>query len=64
MQSSPNTDREGLTISDAASILGVGRSTIYKMIKDRRLTARKLGARTIILRTDLMAFLAALPAAA
>ncbi len=39
----------------------LGRSFIYKEIKDGRLIARKAGRRTIILDPDYRAYLAALP---
>ena len=42
-------------------MLGISRSTVYKMIADGRLPARKLGAATIIRRCDLEAFLDAAP---
>ncbi|MCJ2100700.1 helix-turn-helix domain-containing protein [Methylobacterium sp. E-046] len=46
---------------DAATVLGVSKSTIYQMIADGALPARKLGASTVILRSDLVALLEALP---
>jgi excisionase family DNA binding protein len=53
--------REGLSILEACRIAGIGRTKIYEAIADRRLKARKLGKRTIVLRSDLHEFLAALP---
>jgi hypothetical protein len=53
----------GVTLDDAAKISGVGRSSLYGAIRAGRLTARKSGARTIILYDDLRAFVAALPVA-
>jgi excisionase family DNA binding protein len=53
--------REGLSILEASRIAGIGRTKIYEAIADRRLKARKLGKRTIVLRSDLQEFLAALP---
>lgn len=46
---------------DAATVLGVSKSTIYQMIADDALPARKLGASTVLLHSDLVAFLEALP---
>lgn len=49
------------TIEDAARITTCGRTSIYQAIKDGALKARKFGRRTLILDTDLRAWLAALP---
>jgi excisionase family DNA binding protein len=56
--------REGLSVTEACEIAGIGRTKLYQAIKERRLKARKLGTRTIILRADLQKFLASLPTAA
>lgn len=50
-------DRQGLSIPEAATIIGVGRSKIYELLKSKQLPARKIGRRTIILREDVVAFL-------
>lgn len=50
-----------LSIAQTVRILGIGRSTLYCIIKDGRLPVRKLGKRTLILREDLERFIAALP---
>jgi len=39
---------------DAATVLGVSKSTIYQMIADGDLEARKLGAATLIPHTELV----------
>ena len=49
------------SISETAELSGVCRTLIYEEIKDGRLIARKVRDRTIILRTDREAWLAALP---
>lgn len=46
---------------DAATMLGISRSTVYQLIADGHLPARKLGATTVIRRCDLEAFLDAAP---
>jgi excisionase family DNA binding protein len=51
----------GLSINDTVLISGLGRDTIYRAIRDGRLKARKVGRRTLVLRTDLEAFLSGLP---
>ena len=50
-----------LGIIEAARAAGVGRSTVFDEINAGRLKARKAGRRTLILREDLQAWLAALP---
>jgi hypothetical protein len=39
----------------------IGETSLCKAIKDRRLIARKFGTRSVILRSDLIAFLENLP---
>jgi excisionase family DNA binding protein len=52
---------EGLTLEEASVVSGIGRTKLYEAIADGQLTARKYGSRTIILREDLLKFLASLP---
>jgi excisionase family DNA binding protein len=52
---------EGLSVLEACRISGIGRTKVYEAISDGRLTARKCGKRTIILRSELQQFLTALP---
>ena len=59
-----NLQREGLSVSEACTMAGIGRTKIYQAITSGELVARKYGKRTIILRRDLHAFLAALPVVA
>jgi len=54
--------KQTLSIAEATKVLGVGRSTLYALIKDGRLPVRKLGSRTLVLSTDLATFITALPA--
>jgi excisionase family DNA binding protein len=56
--------REGLSIQEASSIAGIGRTKIYEAISNGKLKARKFGKRTIILRADLQDFLSKLPVVA
>ncbi|PSH63756.1 hypothetical protein CU102_23135 [Phyllobacterium brassicacearum] len=53
--------RTTLSISEVCKTLGIGRSTLYVLIKEGRLPVRKLGNRTLILRSDLENFVSALP---
>ena len=49
------------SIAEVARLTGRGRSTLYELIAAGRLRARKLGARTVVLDTDLADFLNSLP---
>jgi hypothetical protein len=50
-----------LTIKEAVSASGISRSLLYIAIGQGALRARKFGARTLILDTDLRHFLSTLP---
>ena len=54
-------DISTLSIAQTIRLLGIGRSTLYGLIKEGRLPVRKLGKRTLILRQDLDRFIASLP---
>lgn len=58
----PLTEKTALSMTEAGMVAGCGRTTIYRSIKNGDLVARKIGARTIILRAELDRWLAALPA--
>jgi hypothetical protein len=53
---------EGLTLTEASIVSGIGRTKLYGAIADGQLTARKYGSRTIVLRGELLRFLTSLPA--
>ena len=55
--------REALSISETCAVTGLGRTKLYEAISSGRLTARKFGKRTLILKSDLLAFLSSLPLA-
>jgi excisionase family DNA binding protein len=40
---------------------GLGRDTVYRLVREGKLVARKVGKRTLVTSVDLQAFLAALP---
>ena len=50
------------SVPEAMCVLGLCRDSVYKLIRDNKLPARKIGRRTIVLASDLEAFLKALPA--
>jgi hypothetical protein len=56
-----NSLSPALSIDQALEIFPASKSVLFRDIRDGRLKARKLGARTIILREDLDAYLRALP---
>jgi excisionase family DNA binding protein len=54
-------ERLAFSIPTAAEVAESSRSEIYEALKRGALKAKKNGRRTIILRDDLMAYLASLP---
>src|SRR5215470_2181954 len=48
-------------IPEVMARVGVGRDKLYRLIREGKLPARKLGRKTLILASDLEAFLEALP---
>jgi excisionase family DNA binding protein len=48
-------------VPEAMLALGLCRDSIYRLIRDGKLVARKVGRRTLILREDLEAFAKSLP---
>lgn len=56
-----DTDVLAYTLDQSCRIAGVGKTSIYQAIADGELTARKYGRRTLIMRTDLEAWLRSLP---
>ena len=59
-ESLPNAKR-GLTISEAATYVGIHRTTLYRLARDGKLKIRKIGGRSILLREDLDALIDAAP---
>ena len=55
--------RRAHSVKQVEEILGVGHSTLYGLFNSGALKARKLLGKTIVLDSDLQAFLAALPSA-
>lgn len=55
-------NRFSLTIEDATTYCGIGRTKIYELIREGKLTARKAGKRTLLLTEELDAYVRSLPA--
>jgi len=54
--------RFSLTIDDATTYCGIGRTKLYELIREGKLTARKAGKRTLLLTEELDAYVRSLPA--
>lgn len=50
--------KEGLRVEEAAFVLGCGRTTVFQLIREKRLRVVKLGARTIVPRSEVARLLA------
>jgi excisionase family DNA binding protein len=57
-QSPPPTPTLMMSVKEAAKSMGIGHSTIYKLISDGRLASHRLGGRTLIKRADVEALFA------
>jgi excisionase family DNA binding protein len=55
------TDKQALSVAEASHVAGIGRTKLYEAIRAGELKARKYGRRTLVLRSDLLKFLASLP---
>ena len=54
-------DRLAYDLAGLANAIGVGRSTVFRLIKSGAIATRKLGSRTLILREDAEQYLRSLP---
>jgi excisionase family DNA binding protein len=52
-----NNPRRGYRTWEVANSLGIGRSAVYGLIRDGKLKATKIGGLTLILASELEAFL-------
>lgn len=50
-----------LTVKEALEKAKIGRTTFYKLVKDRRLRLYKIGSRSLVNGDELMCFLINLP---
>lgn len=46
------------SIKNAAAVCGIGRTKLYELIKAGEIRSRKIGSRTVVLRSDLESMLA------
>jgi excisionase family DNA binding protein len=49
------------SVYEAARVLGIGRTSLYGLLRDGRLDARKIGRRTVVLTVSLDRLVASLP---
>ena len=52
-----------VTVPEAVEMTGIGRSSLYALFKEKKITPRKNGKRTLILVEDLKRYVENLPAA-
>jgi excisionase family DNA binding protein len=57
-------DKIALTIPEAVQASGIGRSKLYELFRRGDLKPRKAGKRTLIIRTELEAYISSLPVSA
>lgn len=50
-----------MTVNEAVSYSGIGRTKLYDLVKEGKLTPKKLGTRTLILTDELDAYVRSLP---
>lgn len=53
------SEKLAYSVTEAAAAIGVSRSTVWKLVAEKRLPTVKLGHRTLIRRQDLESLLAA-----
>ncbi|MBM3557417.1 MAG: helix-turn-helix domain-containing protein [Alphaproteobacteria bacterium] len=61
INSSTETRAHALSLDEACVRAGLCKASVYKAIKSGRLVARKNGRRTVVLHSDLLAWLNSLP---
>ena len=59
----PFAERLSLSVEEASAYTGIGTTTLRQAVASGALKARKVGTQTIILRTDLLGWSEARPAA-
>jgi excisionase family DNA binding protein len=59
-----NTAPISVTVPEAVKLTGIGRTSLYYLMRDGKLPRRKCGAKTLILVSDLQRFVESLSEAA
>lgn len=54
-------DKIAVTIREATMLSGLGKTTIFDLLKREKLTRRKAGRKTLILLAELQAYVESLP---
>ncbi len=54
-------EKQGLSINEACTFSGIGKTKLYEAINSGKLKAHKAGKRTLILSDDLRHYLSSLP---
>jgi excisionase family DNA binding protein len=62
LDSPPKLEKLAYTIAEASEAISIGRGALYNAVAARELPAKKRGVTTLILTSDLLAWLAGLPA--
>jgi excisionase family DNA binding protein len=57
----PLPARAAYSVAEVVALANIGRDSFYRLVREGKLPARKLGRRTIVLASDLEAFLKGLP---
>jgi len=56
-----DSSRLALSITEAAQAVGLSKSSVYELIADRKIVARKAGRRSLVDAASLRAWLSSLP---
>jgi hypothetical protein len=54
----PFGERAGCSVTDAVLVSGLSRSTLYQLMKEKKLEFRKFGTRTVVVVASLMKLVA------
>lgn len=54
-------EKISVTLREASALSGIGRSSLYKLFNEGKLTPRKCGKRTLLIRAELEAYIKSLP---
>lgn len=63
MSDAPANAKLAYTMEEAAAAASISVRTLYRLVSTGKLQARKAGSKTLILATELVAYLTGLPAA-